>query len=364
MELVPELEQKLASEVVLKIVPEVVPEIVSESEQELESNITHNFDDELDDDFSPNLQSESSSESEKGYNSEIDRICKLVDNIGYQNNIKPLEISCPFNFAFENIEIKGTVTDPLFNLWHIANKVNGDGHKCSRFAKKNEDFAYFLPGKNIKGKNKKLVPFVTEKGVYKYLMSLNNDKAKKFQDAIYDALVEYRKQFINLLIQENKIMYEKLIHCKEMKTNLIFSSFVENRDLTVDDLFKYCVTKYFSVTNDFQDPEFTIANIDEKYIKKMYNIAYNSFNGIRNKYGRMLNFEECEREIRNIIYCVHRNYSKATGYTRKRLDKNYESSDDEKYIISSDDSNGSDEERIINSKKSYDHNRYTSSDEI
>jgi DNA gyrase/topoisomerase IV subunit B len=104
-------------------------------------------------------------------------------------NLTPIDIDTLTQyFKDKNIKIRGTVNEPLFRAIDIAKKINDELSYT-----KNVSLEYIV---KIKEGNKD-VNYITEWGLYEYLLKSTKDEAVVFQKVVYNILVQVRKQIVN-----------------------------------------------------------------------------------------------------------------------------------------------------------------------
>lgn len=102
----------------------------------------------------------------------------------------------PLQDLFKSILIQGTTEDPIFKLSDVAKYVDDD-----RPDRTTKDFDQALKVQSTyhDGKQNRTVDFLTEHGLYEYMMTLQTTKAREFKTMIVDILKQVRRQIIDRL---------------------------------------------------------------------------------------------------------------------------------------------------------------------
>jgi prophage antirepressor-like protein len=118
------------------------------------------------------------------------------------------------------IRILGTVDDPLFCALDVAVYID-DGHNYMRIVSKYtpEKFVQKHKATDAMGRQR-LTYFLTEAGVYKYLMQTKGEKAEEFQQFVYDLLKGERKRTVGATQLLLKITQTQLEETKREKASL------------------------------------------------------------------------------------------------------------------------------------------------
>lgn len=222
-----------------------------------------------------------------------------MEDVDYHQH-KALETT-PYKFFIEDVDIKGSFDEPLFNARDIAYKIK-DGDHYKRFIKDHKIPAEYYDV--LDGSNRLVsTPYLTEDSVYQYLLESKKPLTKEFQRQIRKELISCRKEVIDNLTLQNKALYEKLEYCKEMRVSLVFSTFDRKADASHKDFIKYCVTKYFSKSvPDGFSPNFTWCDVESEMLWKIVNIVL--------KYFDKGAYKDCENEIVDIIVQQHIEFTK------------------------------------------------------
>jgi len=112
-------------------------------------------------------------------------------------DIMQVAIHCkPLQELFASVLVKGTTDDPLFKLADVAKYVDDD-----RPDKTTGKFDQILKVTNtyFDGKQNRTVNFLTEHGLYEYMIILQTPKAKEFKTMIVSILKQIRQQIIDQL---------------------------------------------------------------------------------------------------------------------------------------------------------------------
>lgn len=98
-------------------------------------------------------------------------------------------------FTSANIRIAGTVNEPLFCFVDIANKILDQNYK-RKIKKYTSDYIITRKSRD-KMDRKHEMYYLTEIGLYKYLLQSNLPAAEPFQRWVYSTLQEHRKRLID-----------------------------------------------------------------------------------------------------------------------------------------------------------------------
>lgn len=105
-------------------------------------------------------------------------------------NLTPIDIDTLTQyFKDKDVKIRGTITEPLFRAIDIAKKIK-DGDNYTRTV----SLEYIV---KIKEGNKD-VNYITEYGLYEYLLKSTKDEAIVFQKVVYNILVQVRRQIVSV----------------------------------------------------------------------------------------------------------------------------------------------------------------------
>ncbi len=102
----------------------------------------------------------------------------------------------PLQKLFESVTMLGTVDEPLFRLTDVASYVNDD-----RPSRTTRDFdqTQKVTHTYYDGKQNRSAHFLTEHGLYDYMITLRTTKAQEFRTMVIDILKQIRRQVINRL---------------------------------------------------------------------------------------------------------------------------------------------------------------------
>ena len=112
-------------------------------------------------------------------------------------NIVELAINFkPLQDLFASVLIQGTTEDPLFKLSDVAKYIGDDKYnrKTSHFDSTMKISTAYRDKTQIR-----YADFLTEQGLYEYIMLSKTQKAKQFKDMIITILKQIRKQVITKL---------------------------------------------------------------------------------------------------------------------------------------------------------------------
>lgn len=129
------------------------------------------------------------------------------DDNNNDNNIDP---NCAFTeyFTSKEIRIAGDTFNPLFLAVDIARRIDDKNH--------NAVIKNYPPNYVVKMFHKDFpnqtngVNFLTEKGLYRYLLRSESKKAEPFQEWVYDQLTTLRKRLVSDAELNAKIANDKL----------------------------------------------------------------------------------------------------------------------------------------------------------
>jgi prophage antirepressor-like protein len=117
------------------------------------------------------------------------------------------------------IRIMGTVDDPLFCASDVATYI-GDAHNYIRaISKFTAEFTLKVETITARGQARPTL-FLTEAGVYKYLLQAKGEKAEEFQHFVYKLLKEERKRTVDSIQLALKIERSKTEVLQREKTLL------------------------------------------------------------------------------------------------------------------------------------------------
>jgi prophage antirepressor-like protein len=118
------------------------------------------------------------------------------------------------------IRIFGTVDDPLFCALDVATYIDDAAHYARIVSK-------YIAGEQVqrhkmadKTGRMQLSYFLTEAGVYRYLMQAKGEKAAEFQQYVYKLLKEERKRTVDSLQLALKITQTKLEETKRREASI------------------------------------------------------------------------------------------------------------------------------------------------
>lgn len=133
--------------------------------------------------------------------------------------LNPNAVNSPSYFMFEDVEIRGSGKEPLFNARHLALKINDKDHykKKLKIILPNKLSSYEQESIDEIGRMAPTI-FINEKQAWTYLSKSNKELAEKFQQWVYQKLIRDREQVITSeMIDEQISYYRKLVmkHAKE-----------------------------------------------------------------------------------------------------------------------------------------------------
>ena len=148
-------------------------------------------------------------------------------------------------FGEDRVEIRGTPNDLLFNSRDIARNIN-DLHNYDKKLKllKPKDIIK-MTSKDIIGRNVDTT-YLTEIGMYRYLMQSKRPEAEEFQYSIYEKMVEMRKQVISDEQLKIRILTGKLETATSSNHSMVLGEFRRNLDTSPEDLANFCIAKFFA----------------------------------------------------------------------------------------------------------------------
>ncbi len=102
--------------------------------------------------------------------------------------------------AEKKVRTCGTMSSPLFCAKDVADYIE-DAHYRRTLTHYTSDYKTSVLAPDAIGRQQ-LQLFLTERGLYKYLLQSSRPKAKAFQDFVFDVLVEMRQSVQNVLLFE------------------------------------------------------------------------------------------------------------------------------------------------------------------
>lgn len=186
-------------------------------------------------------------------------------------------------FQSQNIRVAGTAHNPLFVASDVAKKI-GDRNLSRNLKRLKSSHFVTQPHISAQGKSTEM-NFLTEQGLYKYLMKSDRLEAEPFQDWVFEQLREIRLQLINSKDLEIKIANDKLniatMRIEEIEFNYYraLPSTYDPRplDSCSDDMADFYITRYFSIhTNEKTSTikQLSRNNIPQQTMNDIYELAY------------------------------------------------------------------------------------------
>jgi prophage antirepressor-like protein len=118
-------------------------------------------------------------------------------------------------FQEKSIRILGTVEDPLFSAADVAAHIS-DSANYARVVNKYTPGEYTQRHDTIDANGRtRLTCFLTEAGLYKYLLQAKGEKAENFQRFVYKLLKEERKRTVDAIQLELKITQSLLLKAEQ-----------------------------------------------------------------------------------------------------------------------------------------------------
>src|SRR5579872_6240651 len=117
-------------------------------------------------------------------------------------------------FQEKGIRILGTAEDPLFCAPDTA-KYIGDAHSDRVFRESTpEEYIRWELARDARGRLQK-TRFLTESGLYRYLLRSGRPRAEEFQSYVYNLLKTERKRIIDSVQLELRIAQTKYEECEK-----------------------------------------------------------------------------------------------------------------------------------------------------
>jgi prophage antirepressor-like protein len=111
-------------------------------------------------------------------------------------------------FKAKDVRIQGTVNLPSFCACDVAKRIGDAGYR--RILKDyGTTYVITIESKNTKGRRQRML-YLTERGLYRYLLQSRLDAAIAFQEFTYDLLTAERKRTVNSLHLALKIVRTQL----------------------------------------------------------------------------------------------------------------------------------------------------------
>lgn len=187
-------------------------------------------------------------------------------------------------FKEQNIRVIGDPLKPLFAAVDIGARIGDD--KISRKLKTYTDKYHTRNRYTDKLGRSVEMSFLTERGLYKYLLQSTRPEAEAFQDWVYDRLCEIRLQIVDTAALETKIAQdrEKLAVAEKVAAYdnmdmLAISIYDDSRsDSDHIGLAEFYIARYIASTH-FRNGSipFTRADLPQPTVNIIYNIASSDF---------------------------------------------------------------------------------------
>lgn len=114
----------------------------------------------------------------------------------------------PLRDIFDSVLVLGTSDDPLFKLADVAKYIGDEKHgrKTSNFG---PTLKVCMPYQDTQTR---YADFLTEQGLYEYMMMTKTQAAKKFKSMIVDILKQIRKQVVGKLNNRISRMSQEVLN--------------------------------------------------------------------------------------------------------------------------------------------------------
>ncbi len=179
-----------------------------------------------------------------------------------------------FNLLFKDVEVVGSPINPLFNARDVARLIN-DTHNYERKLKSlNLKDIIRMNSKDTIGRDVE-TSYLTEIGLYRYLLQSKNKAAEEFQYSIYEQLVELRKQTITDEMMKNKILTGKLEQSITNSQDMLSGEFRRTLDHSPTELANFYIAKYFTSSDNTSN--FTRDDLNPQCIQLLIKIAEDHF---------------------------------------------------------------------------------------
>lgn len=174
-------------------------------------------------------------------------------------------------FQSNDIRIIGTVDEPLFHLNDVAKKIGDDN---ARRSTKDFDAKLRVQQKFDDSTQTRDVYFLTEVGLYRYLMKSSRSEAAPFVEMVCDVLVKIRKQVVDDLKLKHKILLTRMVQNREYLKDVLY--FEKPND--VQEKMKYLMALWFidNATNN-KNMDFKYEDIEEITHKCLLDCTYESY---------------------------------------------------------------------------------------
>jgi len=123
-------------------------------------------------------------------------------------------------FQARNVRILGTVEDPLFCAFDVATYIGDVDHYMRTLRKFTSEYVQKIEITNARGE-KRPFSFLTEDGVYKYLMQAKGEKAEEFQHFVFKLLKIERRKTVDSIRLALKIARSQTQFLQREKESLI-----------------------------------------------------------------------------------------------------------------------------------------------
>ena len=135
-------------------------------------------------------------------------------------------------FEAKEIRILGTVDEPLFCATDVAAHID-DSHDYVRTVSKYTlgEYTQKIEGGST-GRGRPAVWFLTEAGLYKYLMQSKKEKAEEFQRFVYKLLKEERKRTVDAIQLALKIERTKTAALEQSEVKLYRAANIAREQVT------------------------------------------------------------------------------------------------------------------------------------
>jgi prophage antirepressor-like protein len=175
-------------------------------------------------------------------------------------------------FTDYKIRTRGSLNYPLFNGHDVAKTLNDEKNFARATSSYTDKYKIYI---TVEG-HQRPTPYLTEKGIYKYLLQSNRPEAENFHEYIFDLLIEQRLSEFSDMRLKYKIIKHK-----------------NNWDLGSTDQFEnfmnFLCQDYKEINNIDPKTLPDYENVKNKtiipYRNKNYKLAHEQFNGLLRVYN-------------------------------------------------------------------------------
>lgn len=201
-------------------------------------------------------------------------------------------------FTSNNIRIAGDAMNPLFLAVDVAKRI-GDTNHNAIISKYKPSYVEKLPHRDYPNHTAG-VNFLTEPGLYRYLLRSERKEAEPFQEWVYDQLKLLRLKLIDSVALAAKIAQDKLKIAQEdlrAANDIIDAVSISTYDSArVDSCPRGLSEHYmgrFLIQYRVMRPELTRELIDNDLSEQLYIIACHMYNDEQTEYYKLVELILC-----------------------------------------------------------------------